>query len=535
MVAPNGPASVNGTNGNGRRSNGRASTPPASTRVAIYTRQSVADDLEFGSIDAQREAVEAYVMSQRGEGWQALPERYDDGGFSGATTERPAFQRLLADIEAGRVDIVGVYKIDRISRSLPDFVRFTEKLDRLGVGFVSITQSFDTRTSMGRLTLNIVASFAQFERETISERTRDKVLATRRKGMWTGGPVPLGYDVVDKHLVVNEAEADLVRRILETYLQHGSLGATLVELRREGIGTKSWTTQAGKAHRSRAFCKSTLAKLLTNPTYVGRMRCGKDVVDARHEAIVERATFDAVQRLLREHRRDPGEAKNSHGALLKGVLRCARCDSAMSHVFTRRHGRIYRYYACQTQQQRGADACPGSRAAAGDIEGFVVQRIAEIGKDPEILRLTLARAREQLVARAPELEAESKRIGQEAGRLGAERRNLLAAVGEGGGARSELLARLAEVDERLAAIAARREALAAELAGIEGTAIDEDDLRIALADFEPVWDELFTAERVRIVRLLVEEVRFDADRSEVAITFRPGGVQALAAEARVRR
>lgn len=515
-----------------RRRGGRASTAPPSIRVAIYCRQSVSDDLEFNSIDAQHEAVEAFVASQRGEGWAALPERFDDHGVSGATTERPAFQRLMTAVQAGGIDVVAVYKIDRLSRSLLGFAEIMALFERRGVSFVAVTQQFSTATSVGRLTLNLLMSFAEFERATISERTRDKILASRRRGLWTGGSVPLGYDVVDKRLVVNRAEAEQVRRIYETYLQHGSLGATLIELEREGIRTKAWTTQEGRAHRSRAFCKSTLVKLITNPTYVGRMRCGKEIVDAHHDSIVDRAMFEAVQRRLHDRRPDHGARRNKWGASLKGVLRCGRCGAAMTHVFTRKGQRCYRYYVCDTAQQRGAGACPGSRASAGDIEGFVVARIAEIGKDPELLKLTLTHAREQLLARAPDLEAESRRLGQESTRLTSERSNLLAAVGEGGGARSSIITRLGEVDERLAAVARRRDALAAELADVQDQVIDEGDLRAALADFEPIWAELFVPERVRIVRLLIEEVRFDADRGEVSITFRPGGVRALADEAR---
>jgi len=532
MVARDGLAKrADGLNGNGRH--GRAPTPPATVRVGVYCRQSVADDLEFGSIDAQREAVEAFVASQRGEGWVALPERYDDGGFSGANTERPAFQRLVADVEAGRVDVVAVYKIDRVSRSLPDFVRFMEQLDRRGVGFVSITQSFDTRTSMGRLTLNILASFSQFERETIAERTRDKMLASRRKGMWTGGQVPLGYDVVDKKLVVNAREAEQVREIFAAYLAQESLGSTLAELDRRGLRGKSWTTRDGVARRGKRFAKSTLAHLLTNPTYVGNQRCGQETVEGRHEAIVDRATWDAAQQLLREHRRGGSDEKrNKWGALLKGLVTCVRCGRGFSHTFTLKGGRAYRYYCCQTLQERGADACPGSRVAAGDLEDFVVDRIREVGRDPALVRQVVERARELQLARIPALSAELRRLTQEAARLDGERKNLLAALGEGGGARSALLSRLAEVDDALARAVARRRDASAELAAAEAVAIDEANLRDALAAFAPVWTELFPREQARIISLLIEEVRYDAQAGEVSLTFRPGGVRALAAEAR---
>lgn len=221
---------------------------PATTRVAIYTRKSVSEglDMEFNTLEAQREAVEAYVRSQRGEAWTALAERYDDGGYTGANTDRPAFQRLLADIEAGKVDVVAVYKIDRLSRSLADFARLMELFERHGVTFVSVTQQFNTTSSMGRLTLNILMSFAEFERQTIAERVRDKIHASRRRGMWTGGRPVLGYDVVEKKLVVNSEESGRVLAIFQLYRDLGSLLATTHELDFRGWTTKAWTNQEGR-------------------------------------------------------------------------------------------------------------------------------------------------------------------------------------------------------------------------------------------------------------------------------------------------
>ena len=224
-----------------------AATPLGHTRVAIYTRKSVSEGLDqaFNSLDAQREAVEGYVRSQEGAGWRALPERYDDGGYSGATTDRPAFQRLVADIAARRVDVVAVYRLDRLSRSLVDFAGLMRDFEERGVAFVSVTERFDTSTPMGRMVLNLLATFAQFERETIAQRTRDKVGASRRRGMWTGGRPVLGYDVVDKRLVVNPREADEVRRIFDLYLDLGGVTAVVEELRLLGLTNKRWTTRSG--------------------------------------------------------------------------------------------------------------------------------------------------------------------------------------------------------------------------------------------------------------------------------------------------
>jgi site-specific DNA recombinase len=413
------------------------------TRVAIYCRQSVATDLEFGSIDAQREAVEAYVASQRGAGWVALPDRYDDHGFSGGTTDRPAFQRLIADVEAGKVDILATYKTDRVSRSISDFTSFMTMLERRGVGFVSTTQAFDTRTSMGRLTLNLLASFSQFERETIAERTRDKIAATRKKGMWTGGRPVLGYDVKDKALVVNKAEAETVRTIFAAYLEHGGLVAAVSELERRGIRNKSWINKAGKHVRGAAFDKTSLRGLLINPLYVGKIRCGDEIVPGRHEAIVEQATFDAVVAALRDRRRPYRASVGKWNALLVGILRCARCGAAMTHSVNVRGERVHRYYTCTTVQKQGAAACPGSRAPAGELEDVVVARIKAIGSDPSVLTATFAAAHQARLARQPELIAESRRLTDERSVLADQRRNLLDALQHGGAASPKSMSRSA--------------------------------------------------------------------------------------------
>lgn len=517
----------------------KSKSPSAATpqvRVAIYTRQSVASELEFGSIDAQREAVEAYVTSQRGEGWVALPDRYDDHGFSGGNTDRPAFQRLLADVAAGRLDVIAAYKIDRVSRSLTDFTNFMATLERHGVGFVSTTQSFDTRTSMGRLTLNILASFSQFERETIAERTRDKIAATRKKGMWTGGRPVLGYDVRDKQLVINKAEADTVRAIFPAYLDHGGLVATVAELERRGIRNKSWINKAGKLVHGAAFDKNGLRALLTNPLYVGKLRCGDELVDGRHDAIVDATLFDEVQEALRNHRRGaPRNTKNRWGAILSGILRCGRCGAAMSHAVTTRGNRVHRYYVCQTSMKEGADACPGSRAPAAELEDVVTTKIRAIGTDPSVLLATITAARQARLAQQPELIAESRRITNDRTQLAAQRKNLLDALQHGGVAANTIAGRLAEVDEQIGQLQTRHDEIATELAAMQNDTIDEPALRSALAEFSGIWDALLPKERTRILRLLIAEVRFTGATGELTIEFRDHGIEALAREATNRR
>lgn len=277
-----------------------AAQPPPVVRCAIYTRKSTEEglDQDFNSLHAQRESAEAFIASQQHEGWLCLPEHYDDGGYSGGTMERPALQRLLTDIEAGKVDCVVVYKVDRLSRSLLDFARILEAFERHRVSFVSVTQQFNTATSMGRLVLNVLLSFAQFEREMISERTRDKIAATRRKGRWCGGRPILGYDV-DRQgakLVVNADEAAQVRAIFQLYLDDERLMPVVEELRRRGWRNKRWITRKGVQCGGGAFDKSSLWHLLTNVTYLGKVRYKDEIHDGQHEAIVDAEVWQRVQR-----------------------------------------------------------------------------------------------------------------------------------------------------------------------------------------------------------------------------------------------
>ena len=295
---------------------------PATVRVAVYCRVSTDDrlDMEFNSLDAQRQAVEAYVESQRGEGWVALRERYTDGGYTGANTQRPAFERLLNDVETGKVDCVAVYKIDRLSRSLVDFARIMDLFERSGVSFLSVTQQFTTTSSMGRLTLNILMSFAEFERQTIAERTRDKMAAARKKGLWTGGVPPLGYRVENKRLVLNEQEAEVIREIFQLYLDVGSAFAVAGELNRRG-----WKTKTG-----RVFDRHSVQRILTNPLYAGKVRSEGQLYDGAHEATVDQETWEAVERnLKRSGKRRGGRLGAKSGAFLGGLVRCGVCGSAI--------------------------------------------------------------------------------------------------------------------------------------------------------------------------------------------------------------
>jgi site-specific DNA recombinase len=358
------------------------STVPTRVRCAIYTRKSTEEGLEqaFNSLHAQREAAEAYIRSQKHVGWTLLTEHYDDGGFSGGSLERPGLQQLLIDIEARRVDCVVVYKVDRLSRSLLDFARLMDRFDERSISFVSVTQQFNTTTSLGRLTLNILLSFAQFERELISERTRDKMGAARRKGKWVGGTPVLGYDVASQggRLVVNDKEACRVGEIFEYYRKHRSLAALVGEATRRGWTTKAWKSKRGIRHRGRPFTKASLMLLLTNAVYAGKVDYRGVIYQGEHAAIVDAELWEAVNaEFLGRRRTKTDSVRSPQNALLAGLLFCTRCDRPMIATYSAKGSHRYRYYVCQGARERGWQSCPTKSVSATQIEDSVVSQIRD--------------------------------------------------------------------------------------------------------------------------------------------------------------
>jgi len=454
-------------------SKGKGSRPAERSRpvrCAIYTRKSHEEglDQEFNSLDVQREAGEAYVKSQAGEGWLVLPARYDDGGFSGATMDRPAMKRLLEDVEAGRVDVVVTYKVDRLSRSLLDFARLVELFDRKGVSFVSVTQQFTTTSSMGRLTLNVLLSFAQFEREVIAERIRDKFAASRKRGLHMGGPPVLGYDIdrVAKRLVVNPTEADLVRRIYARFIEIGSTTTLLKELNTAGEKTKAWTTVKGKNRPGGTWDKGHLYRLLNNPLYVGEVRHREARYPGEQEAIVERETWEQAQTILASnYHQGATERRRKSASLLQGLVRCAACNCGMTPTFSIRRGKIHRYYLCIRACKRGAESCPTRRVAAGELEEVVIGLLRQVFRSPDLIARALAGGG----------NAETER-------------------NDGGPSRS----------------------------GAHQGAPD------ATSILEGLWNELFPAERERVVRQLVERV--ELGERDLELVLRIQGIESLVAE-----
>ncbi len=328
-------------------------------RCAVYTRKSTDEglDQEYNSIDAQRDAGHAYIASQRAEGWIGVSDDYDDPAYSGGNMDRPALKRLMADIEAGKIDVVVIYKIDRLTRSLADFSKMVEVFERNGVSFVSVTQQFNTTTSMGRLMLNILLSFAQFEREVTGERIRDKIAASKRKGMWMGGVPPIGYDVENRRLVPNEHEAKVVRRFVEL----GSSTLLVKELRLDGVTSKAWTTQDGKVREGKLIDKSLIYKMLGNRTYLGELRHKEQWYPAEHPPIIDRELWDNVHAILATHGRMRGNAMRATVPyLLKGIVFGNDGRALSPWHTTKKNGRRYRYYVPQrdTKEHAGASGLP---------------------------------------------------------------------------------------------------------------------------------------------------------------------------------
>jgi DNA invertase Pin-like site-specific DNA recombinase len=382
-------------------------------RCAIYTRKSTEHglELEFNSLDAQRDACEAYIKSQASQGWRALPQHYDDPAYSGGNLDRPALQQLLKDIDAGRIDVIVVYKIDRLTRSLADFAKLVEAFDAKSISFVAVTQQFNTTTSMGRLTLNVLLSFAQFERELSSERVRDKVAASRRKGKWTGGTVPLGYEAKDKKLVVNKAEAETVRYIFKRYLELQSFAKLVEDLDRKGIVTKRRAAKVTKYQGGIPFTYGPLAHFLKNRLYTGDIGHKDKWFPGEHAAIIDRKTFDQVQQLFETKSAGRKATRSSSQALLLGKLFDDR-GNRMSPSYSTKNGIRYRFYV-SSALLRGRKDAAGSvgRVAAAEIESTVLAAVKthQVGVACDatsaielVDRVVIAQSRLLIVIAAPE-------------------------------------------------------------------------------------------------------------------------------------
>jgi site-specific DNA recombinase len=408
-----------------------------------------------------------------------------------------------------------------------------EIFERKKIVFVSVTQPFNTSTSMGRLLLNVLLSFAQFERELISERTRDKVNAARRKGKWIGGRLPLGYDLVDGRLVVNPDEAKQVCSIFRLYLEQRSLLRVCEILNGRGWRMKSWTTQRGVHHEGSLWEKASIRRVLTNVIYLGKVALGDEILPGEHQAIVDEEVFNQVALVLESHKPvRGGDARNAHGFLLRGLIRCRACGSIMTSDCARPKGGMYRYYACTSAARRGQSACPVRRVPAETIEQFVVQQIRGLGGDPELIEGVVAEVAGGNGAQEEQLAQEARRLSVEHGRLRAEAKHALALLAEQKGSDGSLIReRLGELDERADHISARLAVIRETLIAIERASFSHKEIAAALALFVPVWEALHINEQTRILRLLIESVDYDGVGGELALNLRPAGVRLLAREA----
>jgi site-specific DNA recombinase len=413
---------------------------------------------------------------------------------------------------------------------LLDFARIMETFEKHGVSFVSVTQQFNTTSSMGRLMLNVLLSFAQFEREIISERTRDKIAAARRKGKWSGGTPILGYDVDPRgrRLMVNETEAAQVRTIFELYLEHQSLIPVVKELDARGWTSKRWITKKGDEKGGKPFTKNSLFKLLTNVLYLGKVAYQGELYEGEHAGIVDNDIFQRVQRLLKRNGTSGGKlVRNRYGALLKGLLNCRPCGCAMMHTYTaKKNGRRYRYYVCLNAQKRGWHNCPSKSVPAPEIEKFVIDQVRCIGKDSALLAETLEQTRTQGQERIKELETEKRNLERELKRHNAALRELVGRLATSGTATD----RMADLQDRIRTAEQRATQVREELIALGRELVDEQEVARAMALFDPVWETLSPREQARVIRLLVERVDYDGQKETVSVTFHPAGIRTLADE-----
>lgn len=384
-------------------------------RCAIYTRKSTDEGLEKenNTLHTQRERAENYIQSQHDNGWRIIPEFYDDGGYSGGNMERPALKKLIDDIKANRIDIVVVYKVDRISRSLMDFYDLVKVFESHGVSFVSVTQNFDTSQPMGKLMLNMLLSFAQFEREVIRERILDKFESCKKKGMWMGGPPPLGYDVADRKLVTNPKEAALVNHIYERMVALRSVSLLTQELNAQGYRTKHYISRSNKPVGGKLFNRNVMVTLLRNRLYIGEMPHKGNYYPAQHRPIIDRALFDAVQKSFQGDRHEKRKRTMTikSKALLKGILVCAGCGGAMSPSHTRKGNKNYHYYVSNSYRKQFCKQCPSARVPAGEIESVVTGQLKSIFAAPQILSDTWRKIKTDHAYSENELHSAMKRLG----------------------------------------------------------------------------------------------------------------------------
>ena len=497
----------------------RTPTPAPTTdtkRCAIYTRKSTTMGLEqeFNSLDAQRESALAYI--QRQPGWKLVDERYDDGGFTGANIDRPAFTRLLADIEAGKIDVIVVYKVDRLSRSLLDFAKMMERFTAAGVSFVSVTQNFSTADAMGRLTLNMLMSFAEFERSMIAERTRDKIAASRRKGKWTGGPVPFGYSVKDKKLLVNEVEAQVVREAFALFLQHRQMAMVARTLTERGLLPRGSSRPPKDGLR---WTKDAIARVLRNPLYAGFMMYGDELHPGEHPRLIDESTFRHAERILAGTSRELRLTGTNPDYVLRGLLRCGLCGEAMCPgSTTKKNGKTYRFYRCSKRDKHGKEACRAGPLPAGALEDFVAQRITAATEDGSLAAHVDASLKARIAGKREAIEKIRADLPGRVASASVAASKYTEDLGKFEGRARELVeAKLRAETDRL--VAAERQLAETERDRLDLEVADREVewIGAALRDFARVWKLMTPENQGRLLRALVAAVRVKEETGVVEV------------------
>ncbi len=494
------------------------------TRAVVYTRKSTSQGLEqeFNSIHAQREACEAYARMQ---GWTVLPNYYDDGGFSGASTDRPAFQRLMEDARRKQFDVIVVHRLDRLSRSLADFVGFMAKLNDYGVSFVAVNQQIDTNTPAGKLMLHMVLSFAEFERSMICERTREKVRASRRKGKWTGGILPIGYDLVDKKLIVNQAEAAIIREAFLFYRETASSIETARHLNKLGHRTKGYTTRDGNVREGHAWTKTDVLRILKNPLYLGLIHSDGKLYSGEHESIIDQATFDHAQELLAGNAlpckpRLDRAPRPRDDYLLTGLLRCARCGYAYTSSTTHKGRLTYRYYRAVSQLKRGGQECSCGNVSALAIEKHVVATIRNACQFNNLSAQVTARVKQQVRNRRDTTRKQLRELPRTIKHLEAtveqlrEQRDLAPRD-----QRDPFRQQLANTLDDLTAARQQLHHAKQERQALHSAVVEARWVSKMLGDFTAVYRAMTQSNRRRLVHALVDRVTLDATTDEVKVTL----------------
>ncbi len=486
-------------------------------RCAIYTRKSIAEglDMEFNTLDAQRESGESYIAAQKSEGWTVIPKRYDDGGYSGGNMDRPALNELFSDIKAGKIDIVVVYKVDRLSRSIMDFAKIVELFEAHKVSFVSVTQHFNTKDSMGRLTLNILLSFAQFEREIISERIRDKIIASKKRGQWIGGLPILGYDINygGRGVVINEIEAQTVRDIFDLYIETQSMSKTVEILNDRNISNKQWRTRKGKIRGGDKFSKSTLARLLSNKKYIGKVDYKGQIYNGDFGSIVSEEVFNKANEIRQGNNFEKSPPKkNKYNSLLSRKLYCAHCGTSMMPHYSKKEVKIYRYYVCSHASKYGWTKCPHPSLPADEIENYIINEIKAITTSTELRNEVITDFGNKMLKQIADLEKRNRSLSSALGEVrGRIKREEICPTN--GFYLTDLRKQEAEIIDSIQANKYSIENT------IEKSNTTKDALELSLKSFNSVWDNLPWKDKKELFDILIEKVIYDGNQGKISITF----------------